>query len=101
MRTKLIASLMVSLLLLSGCAKQVFYVDGSPELELGDPTAEGRKYFFVDGVAQKDTRNAAEICGSAANVIAVEAHQTGLDVLISYVTFSIVTPRTYRVYCKS
>ena len=101
MTTKLLLPLILAGMLLNGCAKQTFYMNGTSTTELNAPTEEGRKFFLVEGVGQQDTRNAAEICGSAANVIAIETHQTVADALLNWATLGIVSPRTYRVYCRA
>lgn len=85
--------------LLVGCANQRFNVAGelSPT-----PTArsEDSQAFFVSGIGQKQTVDAAKVCGGASKVEGVAVEQAPMDVLLGVVTFGIYTPRTARVYCK-
>lgn len=61
---------------------------------------EKSQAFFVSGIGQKQTVNAARICGGLDKVIKVEVEQTFLDILLGQVTFGIYTPRSARVYCS-
>lgn len=90
---------MVAAALLAGCANQRFNIAG--ELPLA-PAAkvEDSQSFFVSGIGQKQTVDAAKVCGGAAKVEGVAVEQSGMDVLLGMVTFGIYTPRTARVYCK-
>lgn len=96
-KTALVAVMAVALM--AGCANQRFNVAGelSPT-----PTAksEDSQAFFVSGIGQKQTVNAAQVCGGAAKVEGVAVEQSAMDVLLGMVTFGIYTPRTARVYCK-
>lgn len=96
-KTALVAVMAAALM--AGCANQRFNVAGelSPT-----PTAksEDSQAFFVSGIGQKQTVNAAQVCGGAAKVEGVAVEQSAMDVLLGMVTFGIYTPRTARVYCK-
>jgi uncharacterized lipoprotein YajG len=96
---KPVLATLVAVTLLAGCANQRFNVAGelSPT-----PTAksEDSQAFFVNGIGQKQTVDAAKVCGGAAKVEGVAVEQSGMDVLLGVVTFGIYTPRTARVYCK-
>ena len=85
--------------MLVGCANQRFNVAGDLS---GAPTAksEDSQAFFVSGIGQKQTVNAAQVCGDAGKVQGVAVEQSGMDVLLGVVTLGIYTPRTARVYCK-
>ena len=96
---KSVLTAMVAAALLAGCANQRFNVAG----EMGvnpTPKAEDSQSFFVNGIGQKQTVDAAKVCGGAAKVEGVAVEQSGLDVLLGMVTLGIYTPRTARVYCK-
>jgi hypothetical protein len=85
--------------LMTGCANQRFNVAGEVS-----PTAsaklEDSQAFFVSGIGQNKTVNAAQVCGGAAKVDGVAVEQSAIDVLLGVVTGGIYTPRTARVYCK-
>ena len=86
-------------IIMSGCATQTYLVNGnSKEVK---PTLENSQAFWVEGIGQNKTINAAKICGSSENIIKVENKQTFADGFLAVITFGIYTPRTAKVYCKS
>lgn len=89
----------VAATLLAGCANQRFNVAG--ELS-AMPTAksEDSQTFFVSGIGQMKSVNAAQVCGGAGKVEGVAVEQSATDVLFGIITLGIYTPRTARVYCK-
>ncbi len=89
---------LVAAVLATGCANQRFNLAG--EVPGSVPKVEDSQTFFVDGIGQEKTIDAAQVCGAASKVGAVAVEQTGLDVLLGLVTLGIYTPRTARVYCK-
>ncbi|OGB31130.1 MAG: hypothetical protein A3F78_00930 [Burkholderiales bacterium RIFCSPLOWO2_12_FULL_61_40] len=94
-----LSTLLISVALV-GCANQRFNVAG----EVTDTTAaksEDSQSFFVNGIGQKQTIDAAKACGGAAKVGGVAVEQAPMDVLLGMVTLGIYTPRTARVYCKA
>ena len=44
-------------------------------------------HFFVSGIGQKKTVDAAKICGSAENVVKTETQQTFVNGLLGFITF--------------
>ena len=95
MKIKLLT--LLTILVLSGCATQTYLINGDSVTE---PDEEKSEHFFVSGIGQKKTVNAAQVCGGADKVIKVEAEQTFLDGFLGAITWGIYTPRTSRVYCK-
>ena len=57
-------------------------------------------HFFVSGIGQKKTVDAAKICGGAENVVKTETQQTFVNGLLSFITLGIYTPLEARVYCS-
>ena len=57
-------------------------------------------YFFVSGIGQKKTVDAAKICGGAENVVKTETQQTFVNGLLGFITLGIYTPLEARVYCS-
>jgi hypothetical protein len=93
---KKLATAALAVALLSGCAQQTFVVtDNQGALE-----DEQMQSFFVSGIGQSKTINAAQICGGADRIAKVESQQTFLDGVLGMVTFGIYTPRDSRVFCK-
>lgn len=90
---------MLTVAMLAGCANQRFNIAGELPLEPKAKSEESQS-FFVNGIGQKQTVDAAKVCGGAAKVEGVAVEQSGMDVLLGMMTFGIYTPRTARVYCK-
>ena len=55
-------------LLITGCAQQTFTVQNKPAAVAPKETIT--HHFFVSGIGQKKTVDAAKICGGAENVVA-------------------------------
>ncbi len=54
-------------LLITGCAQQTFTVQNKPAAVTPKETIT--HHFFVSGIGQKKTVDAAKICGGAENVV--------------------------------
>ena len=84
-------------LLITGCAQQTFTVQNKPAaVAPGNIT----HHFFVSGIGQKKTVDAAKICGGAENVVKTETQQTFVNGLLGFITLGIYTPLEARVYCS-
>ena len=57
-------------------------------------------HFFVSGIGQKKTVDAAKICGGAENVVKTETQQTFVNGLLGFITLKLYTPLEARVYCS-
>ena len=57
-------------------------------------------HFFVSGIGQKKTVDAAKICGGAENVVKTETQQTFVNGLLGFITLGIYAPLEARVYCS-
>ena len=58
-------------------------------------------HFFVSGIGQKKTVDAAKICGGAGNVVSKQkTQQTFVNGLLGFITLGIYTPLEARVYCS-
>ena len=100
MRTKFTAvALALTTLIAVGCANTRFNLAGdiSPAAV---PKYEETQTYFLSGIGQSKTIDAARICGGAEKVAATAKEHTFLDGLLAVVTFGIYTPETARVYCK-
>jgi hypothetical protein len=84
-------------ILLNGCAAQTFNINGSTGEQ---PTDQQSQHFFISGIGQEKTTDAAAICGGVENVVKVEAQQTFINGLLGLITFGIYTPRDAKVYCR-
>ena len=85
--------------LLSSCATQSF--DINPAVgPVGEPALETSQPFFIGGIGQTATLDAARICGGADKIARVETETTFLDGLLSAIA-GIYSPRTARVYCTA
>ncbi|MDP3651862.1 MAG: Bor family protein [Rhodoferax sp.] len=94
----LVSTLLISVALV-GCANQRFNVAG--EGSSTAPKLEDRQSFFISGLGQKQTIDAAKICGGAGKVDTVDVEHTFVDGLLGFFSLGIYTPRTARVYCKA
>jgi hypothetical protein len=81
---------------LSGCAQQTFKIHDDVAVQ---PAHVTKQAFFVNGIGQEHTIDAAQICGGANKVVRTEVQESGMDVLLRVVTLGIYTPREARVYC--
>ena len=66
-------------LLITGCAQQTFTVQNKPAAVAPKETIT--HHFFVSGIGQKKTVDAAKICGGAENV-KTETQQTFVNGLL-------------------
>ncbi len=81
---------------LSGCAQQTFKINNGVATT---PTEEVKQSFFINGLGQSQTLDAAQVCGGSDKVIRTEVQESGMDVLLRIVSLGIYTPREARVYC--
>ncbi|BCG08693.1 MULTISPECIES: Bor family protein [Buttiauxella] len=87
----------VASMALAGCAQQTFTIKHDIAEK---PTQEVKQAFFVQGLGQTQTIDAAQVCGGADKVVRTEVQESGMDVLLRVVTLGIYTPREARVYCS-
>ena len=84
-------------LLITGCAQQTFTVQNKPAAVAPKKTIT--HHFFVSGIGQKKTVDAAKICGGAENVVKTETQQTFIKMDCLSFTLGIYTPRrAHTVY---
>ncbi|WP_052281781.1 Bor family protein [Kluyvera genomosp. 1] len=93
---KLIIALLTTMAL-SGCAQQTFKINDGIVTK---PTQVTKQTFFVQGIGQTQTIDAAKVCGGADKVVRTEVQESGMDVFLRIVTIGIYTPREARVYCS-
>ena len=67
-------------LLITGCAQQTLSVQNKPAAVAPKETIT--HHFFVSGIGQKKTVDAAKICGGAENVVKTETQQTFVNGLL-------------------
>ena len=77
-------------LLITGCAQQTFYCSK----QTGSSSTKGNHHyhFFVSGIGQKKTVDAAKICGGAESIVKTETQQTFVNGLLGFITLGIYTP---------
>ena len=76
-------------LVITGCAQQTFTVQN--KLAAVAPKETITHHFFVSGIGQKKTVDAAKICGGAENVVKTETQQTFVNGLLGFITLGIYT----------
>ena len=86
-------------LLITGCAQQTFTVQNKPAAVAPKETIT--HHFFVSGIGQKKTVDAAKICGGAENVV-LNRNPGNIRKWIArfYCILGIYTPLEARVYCS-
>ena len=81
---KMLLSATALALLITGCAQQTFTVQNKPAAVAPKETIT--HHFFVSGIGQKKTVDAAKICGGAENVVKTETQQTFVNGLLGFIT---------------
>ena len=81
-------------LLITGCAQQTFTVQNKPAV-----TETITHHFFVSGIGQKKTVDAAKICGGAENV-KTETQQTFVNGLLGLYFRHLYSAGSAIVYCS-
>ena len=69
-------------LLITGCAQQTFTVQNKPAAVKSETITH---HFFVSGIGQKKTVDAAKICGGAECVVKTETQQTFVNGLLGFI----------------
>ena len=81
-------------LLITGCAQQTFTVQNKPAAVAPKETIT--HHFFVSGIGQKKTVDAAKT-GGAENVVKTETRQTFVNGLLGFITLEHLYSRWKRV----
>lgn len=63
-------------------------------------TGNQTEFFFINGIGQSQTIDAASVCGGADKVVRTEVQESGMDVFLRIITIGIYAPREARVYCS-
>lgn len=75
-------------MLITGCAQQTFTVGNKPTAVTPKETIT--HHFFVSGIGQEKTVDAAKICGGAENVVKTETQQTFVNGLLGFITLASI-----------
>ena len=69
--------------------------------QTGSSSTKGNHHpsFFVSGIGQKKTVDAAKICGGAENVVKAETQQTFVNGLLGFITQAFIL-RWSALYCS-
>ena len=82
---------------ITGCAQQTFTVGNKPDSS-NNSKETITHHFFVSGIGQEKTVDAAKICGGAENVVKTETQQTFVNGLLGFITLGIYTP-SWKLSC--
>ena len=85
-------------LLITGCAQQTFTVQNKPAAVAPKETIT--HHFFVSGIGQKKTVDAAKICGGAENVVKNRNPANIRKWIARFYYFRHLYPLEARVYCS-
>jgi hypothetical protein len=95
MKKIILSVLLVSAL--AACSTQTAYING----QTGKLGKEEMQTFFVSGLGQTQTVDAAAVCGGASKVVKVERTTSFLNGILGILTSGIYTPYDAKVYCQS
>jgi Bor protein len=90
----------ITTLALIGCANATFNFTDATRPEDTKPNAEERQLNFFSGFGQRQTIDAAKVCGGADKVASVDVNQSFADAVVATITLGIYTPLSARVFCK-
>lgn len=82
---------------LAACSTQTAYING----QTGKLAKEDMQTFFVSGLGQTQTIDAAAVCGSANKVVKVERTTSFLNGILGMFTSGIYTPYDAKIYCQN
>jgi hypothetical protein len=82
---------------LAACSTQTAYING----QTGKLAKEDMQTFFVSGLGQTQTVDAAAVCGGANKVVKVERTTSFLNGILGMFTSGIYTPYDAKVYCQN
>lgn len=80
---------------LSACSTQTALINSGN----GTLAKQEMQSFFVAGLGQTQSMNAAEVCGGVAKVVKVERTTSFLNGLLSFLSGGIYAPQDAKVYC--
>ena len=80
--------------LLVGCSTDVYCSNKPAAIQ---HRGNHHHHFFVSGIGQKKTVDAAKICGGAESIDKTETQQTFVNGLLGFITLGIYTPLEARV----
>ena len=82
---------------LAACSPQTAYING----QTGRLAKEDMQTFFVSGLGQTQTIDAAAVCGGANKVVKVERQTSFINGALNILTTGIYTPYDAKVYCQN
>lgn len=82
---------------LSACTTQTALINGNT----GQLKKEEMQTFFVSGLGQTQTLDAATVCGGPNKVVKVERVTSFLNGVLGVLTSGIFTPYDAKVYCSN
>lgn len=88
-----------SFVLLSGCSRQMINF-ASENDRSQTPLVSSSNDFFLGGVFQSGIIDAAGVCGGRSKVAQVATVTSVQNILLTWITFGLYTPRSYEVYCR-
>lgn len=91
---KIIFTLVLTITL-GACSTQTVLINGSG----GNLKKDDMQSFFVAGLGQTQSIDAAAVCGGAENVVKVERVTSFINGLLGLLSFNIYTPYDAKVYC--
>jgi Bor protein len=86
---------LVAVAALSACSTQTAYIHG----QSGTLAKDEMQSFFVGGLNQTKSINAAAVCGGPDKVVKVERTTSFMNGLLNSLSQGIYSPQDAKVYC--
>jgi hypothetical protein len=83
-------------MLLTACSTQTVIVND----HTGYLQKEEMQTFFINGLFQTQTMDAAAVCGGSSKVMKVERTDSFLNGVVRFLTQGLYTPYDAKVYCS-
>ena len=94
---KKISALAIALLM-AGCSTITIHPE-TTQKRVSKPSYEETKKFYLGGLIGEERVNVAEVCGDKS-VKQMQSQQTFKDGLLGFLTLSIYSPHTVKVWCE-
>jgi hypothetical protein len=86
---------------LAGCTMQTFHLQHADDMDQsGVIQREDTQNFFIGGLGQELSVNAAAACAAKERVVSVETYRSLVNVLLSFASFGLYTPAQAVVRCR-
>jgi hypothetical protein len=100
MRFKAISLILTMAYLTSACAVATIRPNGGAGKLSSTPTFEESHGYFIGGIVGEAQIDASKVCGDPKSVEQIQTLFTFVDGLFGWVTFSLYSPKSVKIWCK-